>query len=161
LKRFTFRFQRILEIKERMEDARRAELGEVTAALNREMEQLSALYGTQATYRNMGSFSSEQRVDAGLLGISARYAERLKGEIYEQIEHIKKIEAVVENKRQKLLEATRERRVYEVLKERAEEAHRREANRRERIQLDEVGEQLYARRGSGRVEIEAKELRNA
>ncbi len=144
-----------------MEDARRAELGEVTAALNREMEQLSALYGTQATYRNMGSFSSEQRVDAGLLGISARYAERLKGEIYEQIEHIKKIEAVVENKRQKLLEATRERRVYEVLKERAEEAHRREANRRERIQLDEVGEQLYARRGSGRVEIEAKELRNA
>jgi len=144
-----------------MEDARRAELGEVTAALNREMEQLSALYGTQATYRNVGSFSSEQRVDAGLLGISARYAERLKGEIYEQIEHIKKIEAVVENKRQKLLEATRERRVYEVLKERAEEAHRREANRRERIQLDEVGEQLYARRGSGRVEIEAKELRNA
>lgn len=144
-----------------MEDARRAELGEVTAALNREMEQLSALYGTQATYRNMGSFSSEQRVDAGLLGISARYAERLKGEIYEQIEHIKKIEAVVENKRQKLLEATRERRVYEVLKERAEEEHRREANRRERIQLDEVGEQLYARRGSGRVEIEAKELRNA
>ena len=144
-----------------MEDARRAELGEVTAALNREMEQLSALYGTQATYRNLGSFSSEQRVDAGLLGISARYAERLKGEIYEQIEHIKKIEAVVENKRQKLLEATRERRVYEVLKERAEEAHRREANRRERIQLDEVGEQLYARRGSGRVEIEAKELRNA
>jgi len=144
-----------------MEDARRAELGEVTAALNREMEQLSALHGTQATYRNMGSFSGEQRVDAGLLGISARYAERLKGEIYEQIEHIKKIEAVVENKRQKLLEATRERRVYEVLKERAEEAHRREANRRERIQLDEVGEQLYARRGSGRVEIEAKELRNA
>jgi len=144
-----------------MEDARRAELGEVTAALNREMEQLSALHGTQATYRNMGSFSGEQRVDAGLLGISARYAERLKGEIYEQIEHIKKIEAVVENKRQKLLEATRERRVYEVLTERAEEAHRREANRRERIQLDEVGEQLYARRGSGRVEIEAKELRNA
>ena len=93
LKRFTFRFQRILVIKERMEDARRAELGEVTVALNREMEQLSALYGTQATYRNVGSFSSEQRVDAGLLGISARYAERPKGEIYEQIEHIKKIEA--------------------------------------------------------------------
>ena len=144
-----------------MENARRAELGEVTAALNREKAQLSALYGTQANYRNMGSLSSDQRVDAGLLGISARYAERLKGEIYEQIEHIKKIEAVVENKRQKLLGATRERRVYEALKERAEEEHRREANRRERIQLDEVGEQLYARRGSGRVKIEAKELRNA
>lgn len=144
-----------------MEDARRAELGEVTAVLNREMEQLSALYSTQVTYRGMGSFSTEQRVDAGLLGISARYAERLKGEILEQMEYIKKIEAVVEDKRKKLLEATKERRVYEVLRERAEEAHRREANRRERIQLDEVGEQLYARRGNERVEIEEKELRNA
>ena len=144
-----------------MEYAGRAELGEVTAALNREREQLSALYETQATYRNVGGLPVHQRVDTGLLGVSARYTERLKGEVREQIEHIEKIEAVVENKRQKLLEATRERRVYEVLKERAEEAHRREANRRERMQLDEVGEQLYARRGSDRVEIEAKEIRDA
>ena len=144
-----------------MEDAGRAELGEVMAALNREREQLSALYETQATYQNMGGLPVHQRVDTGLLGVSARYTERLKGEVHEQIEHIEKIEAVVENKRQKLLEATRERRVYEVLKERAEEAHRREANRRERMQLDEVGEQLYARRGSDRVEIEAKELSDA
>ena len=144
-----------------MEDARRAELGEVTAALNREMEQLSALYETQATYRNMGGLPVQQRVDTCLLGVGARYTERLKGEIHEQMEHLEKIEAVVENKRQKLLEATRERRVYEVLKERAEEAHRHEANRRERMQLDEVGEQLCARRGSDRAEIEPKELRDA
>ena len=161
MKRFTFRFQRILEIKERIEDARRAELGEVMAVLNREMEQLSTLYETQATYQNMGDLPVDKRVDTSLLGVSARYTERLKGEIHEQIEHLEKIEAVVENKRQKLLEATRERRVYEVLKERAEKAHRREANRREQIQLDEVGEQIYVRRKSDRVEIEAKELRDA
>ena len=148
-------------MKELMEDARRAELGEVTSVLNRETEQLSALFQTQATYRNMGGLPINQRVDADLLGVSARYTERLKGEIHEQIGHVEKIEAVVEDKRQKLLEATRERRVYEILKERAEEAHRREANRQERMQLDEVGEQLYARRGSDRVEIEAKELRDA
>ena len=136
-----------------MEDARRAELGEVTAALNREMEQLSALYGTQATY--LGSFSSEQRVDAGLLGISARYAERLKGEIYEQIEHIKKIEAVVENKRQKAVGGYARAPGIRSVKRARRGRHRREANRRERIQLDEVGE-YFTRRGSGRVEIEAK-----
>ena len=144
-----------------MEYAGRAELGEVTAALNREREQLSALYETQATYRNVGGLPVHQRVDTGLLGVSARYTERLKGEVREQIENIEKIEAVVENKRQKLLEATRERRVYEVLKERAEEEHRREANRRERMQLDEVGEQVYVRRGSDRLKVEAKELSDA
>ena len=144
-----------------MEDARRAELGEATAVLNRRTEQLSSLFETQVTYQNMSDLPVHQRVDMGLLGVSASYTERLKGEIQEKIEQLEKIKAVVENKRQKLLEATRERRVYEVLKERAEETHRRETNRRERMQLDEVGEQLYARRRSDRVEVEAKELRDA
>ena len=144
-----------------MEDARRAELGEATAVLNRRTEQLSSLFETQVTYQNMSDLPVHQRVDMGLLGVSASYTERLKGEIQEKIEQLEKIKAVVENKRQKLLEAARERRVYEVLKERAEETHRRETNRRERMQLDEVGEQLYARRRSDRVEVEAKELRDA
>ena len=161
MKRFTFRFQRILEIKERVEDARRAELGEVLAALNREVEQLAAMRATQNAYRHMGGFSPAQRVDAGLLGIGAHYAQRLEREIDEQQQHVRKIEAIAENKRQKLSEATRERRVYEVLKERAEEAHRREANRQERIQLDEIGEQLYARRGNERAELEAEERGHA
>jgi flagellar FliJ protein len=161
VKRFTFRFQRILEIKERIEEARRAELGEVTAALNRERQQLLVLQTTRGNYLHMGAPALAQRVDTGLMGIGANYTQRLQREIIEQVQHIEKIEALVENKRQKLLEATRERRVYETLKERAEEAHRREANRRERIQLDEVGEQLYARRGNEREEFERKEFRDA
>ncbi len=157
MQRFTFRFQRILEIKERIEDARRAELGEVLAALNREVEQLEAMRSTQNAYRYMGEFSAAQRVDAALLGIGASYSQRLDREIGEQQQHVQQIEAIAYNKRQKLSEATRERRVYEVLKERAEEAHRREANRQERIQLDEIGEQLYARRGIERAELDAEE----
>ena len=90
----------------------------------------------------------EQRVDPALLGINASYLLRLQREIGEQREHLDRVESVVEDKRGKLLEATRDRRVYEILKERAEEEHRREVVRQERIQLDEIGEQLYIRRGS-------------
>lgn len=155
MKRFGFRFQRILEIKERIEEARRAELGEVMAVLNRELEQLAAMRGTLNSYRRAGYSQPAARVDAPLLGISASYNLRLEREIGEQLEHVRRIEVVVEDKRKNLLEATRERRVYEILKERAQEAHRSEFNRQERIQLDEIGEQLYARREGEHSELDA------
>jgi len=155
MKRFGFRFQRILEIKESIEEARRAELGEVMAVLNREVEQLESMRGTLDSYRHAGHSPLAARVDAPLLGISASYNLRLEREIGEQAEHVRRIEVVVEDKRKNLLEATRERRVYEILKERAQEEHRREVNRQQRIQLDEIGEQLYARRENERAELDA------
>ncbi|MFT5087881.1 MAG: flagellar FliJ protein [Candidatus Latescibacterota bacterium] len=155
MKRFGFRFQRILEIKESIEDARRAELGEVMAVRNRELDQLEAMRGTLNSYRRAGPTFLAARVDAPLLGISASYNLRLEREIGEQLEHVRRIEVVVEDKRKNLLEATRERRVYEILKERAEEAHRSEVNRQQRIQLDEIGEQLYARRENERAKLDA------
>ncbi|MDP6699394.1 MAG: flagellar export protein FliJ [Candidatus Latescibacteria bacterium] len=148
MRRFDFRFQRLLELKERSEDQRKAELGEVMAVYNRERAKLGELQQSFGAYRRAALALPDQRVDPALLGINASYLLRLQREIGEQREHLDRVESVVEDKRGKLLEATRERRVYEILKERAEEEHRREVVRQERIQLDEIGEQLYIRRGS-------------
>lgn len=152
MRRFNFRFQRLLELKERQEDLRKAELGEVMAIFNNELDQLDELKRSFGAYRRASLALPDQRLDTPLLGINASYLLRLQREISEQREHLDRIEAMVEDKRVKLLAATRERRVYEILKERAEEEHRRENKRQERIQLDEIGEQLYARRGSGGTE---------
>ena len=148
MRRFDFRFQRLLELKERSEDQRKAELGEVTAVYNREYTKLVELQQSFGAYRRASLALPDQRVDPAHLGITASYLLRLQREIGEQREHLDRVESVVEDKRAKLLQATRERRVYEILKERAEEEHRREVVRQERIQLDEIGEQLYIRRGS-------------
>ncbi len=155
MKRFSFRFQRILEIKERFEDARRAELGEVMAVFNREVDQLNAMQQTLSSYRLAGGSLPAARIDAPLLTINTSYLLRLQREIGEQLDHLKRIEAVVEDKRQNLLAATREKRTYEVLKERAAEAHKSETNRQQRIELDEIGQQLYARRRSERAGADA------
>ena len=148
MRRFDFRFQRLLELKARSEDQRKAALGEVIAVYNRERAKLGELQQSFGVYRRAALALPDQRVDPALLGINASYLLRLQREIGEQHEHLDRVESVVEDKRGKLLEATRERRVYEILKERAEEEHRREVVRQERIQLDEIGEQLYIRRGS-------------
>jgi len=148
MKRFSFRFQRVLELKKSVEEARKIALGEAVEVLNREQLQFERLQQTRQLYLQASRGAPAARLDAPLLGLNASYLLRLEREIGEQKGHIGRIEAIVEERRERLLEATKERRVYEILKEKALEAHKKEQKRQERIQLDEVGEQLYARRRS-------------
>lgn len=148
MRRFDFRFQRVLDLKESVEEARKAALGEVTAVLNRERELLARMRQSRRQYQQAGNNLPKSRLHPPLLGLNASYLLRLEREIGEQLGHIRRVEAMVEDRRQKLMEATKERRVFEILKEKAWDTHQREAKRQERIQLDEIGEQLYARRGS-------------
>ena len=148
MKRFRFRFQRVLELKESVEESRKIALGEAVEVLNREQLQLDRLQQTRQLYLEASRGAPAARLDSPLLGLNASYLQRLQREIEEQKGHIGQVEAIVAERRERLLEATKERRVYEILKEKALEAHRKEQQRQERIQLDEVGEQLYARRRS-------------
>lgn len=148
MRRFDFRFQRILGLKASVEEARKIALGEVIAILNREQELLARMRQTRQQYQQAGNSLPRSRLQPSLLGLNVSYLQRLEREIGEQQVHIRRVEAMVEDRRRKLVQATKERRVFEILKEKAWEAHQREAKRQERIQLDEVGEQLYARRGS-------------
>lgn len=145
MRRFRFRFQRILEVKERIEEARRIALGEAIAVLNRERDRLEELLEVRRRYRRASTVLSAAVLDPGLLSLNVGYLQRLQREIGEQESRIRKVEAVVEERRQRLLAASRDRRTYEILKEKALEAHREEQLRRERMQLDEVGEQLHVR----------------
>jgi flagellar FliJ protein len=145
MRRFRFRFQRILEVKERIEEARRISLGEAIAVLNRERDRLEELQEVQRRYRRASMVLPATVLDPGLLTLSVGYLQRLEREIGEQEDRIRKVETVVEERRQRLLAASRDRRTYEILKEKALEVHREEQLRRERMHLDEVGEQLHLR----------------
>ena len=153
MKRFNFRFQRILEIKERMEEARKIALGKVVAVSNLEQERLADLEQTRMLYRQGGRELLALQLDPSLLSLNVSYLQRLQREIQEQRVRIQQVEKAVEEKRQELVEATKERRVYEILKERAVEDYRREQKRQERIMLDEIGGQLYMRRESQDSEV--------
>ena len=146
MRRFRFRFQRLLEIKERMEERRRAELGEAVAVLNQERDRLAELRRIQQFYRQGPKSLPDAPLDPFLLALNASYDQRLRREAQEQLDRIRQIEEEVEKRRQKLVDATKERRVYEILKERAVEAYQHERRRQEQMVLDEIGGQLYIRR---------------
>ena len=146
MKRFRFRFQRLLEIKEKMEERRKAELGEAVAVLNQERDRLAELRRIQQFYRQGSRSLPGTPLDPSLLSLNSSYDQRLRREAQEQLDRIRQIEEEVEKRRQKLVDATKERRVYEILKERAVEAYQHERRRQEQMVLDEIGGQLYIRR---------------
>ena len=143
MRRFNYRFQRIIELKERLEEARKAELGEAVAILNQEQSRLRQLMHSQETYQNLKQPAAPCNLD--LLSLNANYVLRLQREILEQLGRIEQVQRVVDERRNNLVEATKEKKVYEVLRERAENEYKLQRKRYEQGQLDEVGGQLYLR----------------
>lgn len=146
MKRLRFRFQRLLEIKERLEGVRQRAMGEAVAALGREQENLESLQQTRKRYQHAAQEQPAGGLDLGMLLLNLSYDQRLQREILVQDQRRQQAATRVEEERQRLVAARRERRTYEILKEKAAAEHRRLANRQEQRQLDEVGEQGHRRR---------------
>lgn len=149
MKRFSFRFQRLLEIKLRVEEVRRGALGQAMAALQAEREALQALERRRVEYRQKEA-ADRAGMPVETLRQGVHYDLRLRREIGELAQRMRQLEAVIEERRDQLVEATRQRRVYEILREQAAAEHNRRQKRQERIDLDEIGERLHLRRGSER-----------
>lgn len=146
MKRLRFRFQRLLEIKERLEGVRQRALGEALATLTQEEEALENLRQTQQRYRRAAQEQPAHALDLGLLLLNINYDQRLQREALAQDERRRQAAARAEEERQRLVAARRERRTYEILKEKAVAQHRQLQQRHEQRQLDEVGGQGHWRR---------------
>lgn len=146
MKRLRFRFQKLLEIKERIEGVRQRAMGEALRALTQEEETLENLRQTQQRYRRAAQEQPARALDLGLLLLNLSYDQRLQREILAQGERLHQAAARAEEERQRLVAARRERRTYELLKEKAVAQHRRLQQRHEQRQMDEVGEQGHLRR---------------
>jgi flagellar FliJ protein len=152
MRRLRFRFQRLLELKERMEEARKIALGQAMAVLIQEQDQLAFLVQTRTQYLELDKGGPGLRLDVHLLNLHADFGLRLERQMLEQQESLRRAQVVVDERRAHLVEATRERRVYEILKERVVAQHRREQQRQDRMWLDEVGGRLHQRTESETAE---------
>ncbi|MFH1570569.1 MAG: flagellar export protein FliJ [Gemmatimonadota bacterium] len=152
MRRFRYRFQRILELKESLEESRRAALGQAVLAAQQVRDHLTTLDDARLDNARQAPKGPGPEFDLGLLRLATHFGLRLEREIQSGAEDLRQVETVVEERRGELVQARRDRRVYEILKEKSAEAHHREERRQERIWLDEVGQQLHRRRGIEQVE---------
>ena len=146
MRRMHFRFQRILELKERLEEAHKAALGQSVAVLEHEKQQLAGIRGLRVDSGRASDERAQLMMDTSLMQVQFSYGQRLERETLEQQQRVNQAQVIVDQRRQELIEATKQRRVFDVLKERVAAEYRREQRRQERILLDEAGKQVHLRK---------------
>jgi flagellar FliJ protein len=143
VKKFKFRLQRVLDVRNRTRDERRQEL--VTANLARDeaiqhLEDLQAL-SLQQRVQEGGTYS------AGELMMFGAYAKRLQLEIETQVVRVEEAKVAAEEARERYVEASREARALEMLEAKQRADHTELVAKKDGEFLDELSIQR-AKRGS-------------
>jgi len=136
--RFQFRLQQYLGIKEQIESQKEIEYAKALRVVEEEKQKL-------ADFTKRKDDAVENLRKSVLKSISPfeirRYnnnIERLKHQINVQKERVAAAEAFAEQKRQELVQAMKERKALEIVKENAREEFLKEVDSAERKQVDEL-----------------------
>ncbi len=147
MKKYKFRLQTVLEIKEKKLEQKLLELAQIVSTLNKEVEiekQLIQEQNTlQSTIINMNSIDSPKSLFE--IQNSRGYWGNLGVKINQQRERIKNIETFMHAKQVEINEALKEKRVLENLKTKEEEKYYKEFLAHERKELDEIALSRYSR----------------
>ena len=145
---FQFRLERVREMRVRAEDEAKEELAR-SMALRARSEQLLL----EAAERVQAARSGQLGAASGGVGIEQMlahqaYVERAEREAQAAEIELSRQDAEVDARRVALQEAARERQVLDQLKDKQESAHRREAERVESNQIDELALAMHRRRSA-------------
>ncbi|HDP80388.1 MAG TPA: flagellar export protein FliJ [Spirochaetes bacterium] len=146
MKKFKFRLQALLDIREAKEKEVQNELSRVVALQNRERAVQEEYRGRLAEQR--GKYA--ERLRGGGFAPSdimmyERYIEFAHRVIERQQEKIEAMEPEIKKVRERLVEAARERRVVEKLKEKKWNEYLYELNRETARENDDMNQKLYGR----------------
>ncbi|MDF1543630.1 MAG: flagellar export protein FliJ [bacterium] len=138
MKKFQYRLESLLKLKEHKEKERQKELAISSHKVKRQEMDLETIDGNQ---RN--AIDSQARRLAGKFSVSdmliyGRYLLKLKRENLTGNEMLRVLKKDEDQKREELLQASRARRVYEKLKEKQQAAFYSEVNSAEQKESDEI-----------------------
>ena len=145
---FVFRLQPLLNLRAAERDRRREQLADAYRAaeiLQQQMEQLAQ--ETKNTRQQTSKASQPGEVVVDYLLNSHRYELLLRAQTQQLREQQQHVDVEIERRRQALLEADRELRALEKLRERQQDEFRRMEHRRQMRELDEL---VLQRRQSSR-----------
>lgn len=140
---FNFKFQSILDLKTRLEDQKKSKYGEANEELKRQKDKMQVLLEER-------DYQYENMRDKGKTGLTPKelitynnYIERLKRSIEIQKVVVYRAQKAVEQARLELVEAAKQRKMFETLKEKKLEEYWEEYYKKEQAQLDEIVSYKY------------------
>lgn len=141
--KFIFNMQGLLNIKEKLEEQTKTEYGKALAKLEQEKSILLNLKNKKQ--ENILSFreSINKGVKPNYIDNINKYISFIDKKVEEQTQNINKAKEIVEEKRLDLLEAMKERKVLETLKEKEKENYFKEELKNEQKIIDEIVSYKY------------------
>jgi flagellar protein FliJ len=148
-KRFRFKLQSVLELKIKLEDEEKRKLADLIALQAREEQVLYQLQQQRAAM--ILEFKEKQcgGINVTELQMYSYTIEKLKNDIINQQLRLREIAIRIEEQRQRLIEATQEKKIYEKLKEKQQEAWLAEEEYEEKKLIDELATIKFAREHQG------------
>lgn len=143
MKRFKFRLQRLLELRIQIRDEARQELGRLNAQLEHQVTVLRDLESESASVHRVG----DGTFSAGELLLRGAYIERLQRAIEQQMARIAETKRSVLAAQERYIQANKEARALEMLRDRKRDEYQLEALRDEVAQLDEIATRRAAIKG--------------
>lgn len=144
MKRFKFRLQRILDIREQIRDEARQELGRRNAVLAHEQ---SVLRGLEAELLRLNA-GENGIVTASELLLTGAYAQRIQKLIEQQALKVEEARKAVVEAQERYIQANKDAKALEMLKEKRKAEYDHEVLKEEINQLDEIATQRANSRGT-------------
>ena len=143
LAKFNFRLQSYLSLKSKIEDQKRNEFGKAVAALELEKQRLIQLERERDLCIEEFRVKVEKYVDMRNLNQFNLFLERQKDLIKKQHAAIARAEAYVRQKRMELVEAMKDRKILDKLRENEFEEYLDEEKKNEQKVLDDLVSYKY------------------
>ena len=140
---FNFKFQSILDLKTRLEDQKKSKYGEANEELKRQKDKLNVLLEEREYQFNLVREKGKNGLTPKELIVYNNYMERLKRSIEIQNVVVEKAKKAVEQARLELVEAAKQRKMFETLKEKQLEEYWEDYYKKEQAQLDEIVSYKY------------------
>lgn len=140
---FKFRLENYLGVKEKIEEQRKLDYGKALRKLDEEKKLLEYFYGKKKSL----IFAMRNSINSGVKSAELKryneYISYIKNKIEEQETAVKNAEEFAENKRLELVEAMKERKMLDVLKDNDRAEYNREQLLKEQKIVDEIVSYQY------------------
>ncbi|MFQ5674768.1 MAG: flagellar export protein FliJ [bacterium] len=131
-----FHLQKVLDVRKLVEKSRQKELASITQKLAAEQKALAGLENKRDDFTR--TMNEIRKAEASQFRGNQAYLETLNGSIVEQSRTISAVEKEVDEKRQRLMEASKEKKALEKLKEKQVARDIYQENKIEQAVIDEV-----------------------
>jgi len=146
MSKFRFKFQTLLAHHRRVEDQRQRDLAQQLRTRMILQDQIRDMQDTIRDSKQSMADGLVGKVDLNRVGQFARYSGHAAQRARQIVIKLAALEKKVEEARQTLLEATKQRKALELLRDKHEAKWQYEQNRKETNELDELASTRYARR---------------